>query len=96
MFGSLLLGEIRKCYQRVSPHGIDVGTQLGEALRVEMKIVSGAASFFRNQAGGFQHLKMLRYRRTADGKLASQFTHCGWAPAQQVDQCLASTIRKGS
>jgi hypothetical protein len=82
MFSGLLVCEIRKCCQRVSPHGIDVGTELSQALWVEAIVMAGPTPFFVDQADGFQDLKMLRYGGTADRKLSSQFANRGRALPQ--------------
>jgi hypothetical protein len=79
MFSGLLVCEIGKCHQRVSPHGIDVGTQLSQALWVEAIVMARATPFFVNQADGFQYLKMLRHSGTTDRKPSSQFTNRGRA-----------------
>ena len=55
-----------------------------------------APPFFFHQTGGFEHLKMLRNRGTADRKLASEFAHSGWALPQQMEHRLASGIGKGA
>jgi hypothetical protein len=96
MFSSLLVCEIRKCRQRVSPHGIDVGAQLSQALWIEAKVMASATPFFFDQAGGFQHLKMLRNSGTTDRKLSRQFTDGGGPLAQQVENSLASRIREST
>jgi hypothetical protein len=82
MFSGLLFCEIRKCHQRVSPHGIDVGAQLSQGLRIQAKVVASATPLFFHQADGFQHLQMLRYGGTADRKLSSQLTHGRWPLSQ--------------
>jgi hypothetical protein len=91
---SLLVCEIRKCYQCVSPHGIDVGTQFSQALWVKAKVMASATPFFFHQADGFQHSKMLRYGGTTDRKLSSQFTDRGGPLSEQVKNSLASGIRE--
>jgi hypothetical protein len=94
MFSGLLFCEIRKCHQRVSPHGIDVGTQLSQGLWIEAKVMASATPFFLHQADGFQHLQMLRYGGTADRKLGSQIADRGRPLSQQVENSLAGRIRE--
>ena len=83
---------IGKCGQRVPPHGIDVGAQFLQALRIQPEVVASAAPLFFHQAHGLQHLEMLRYGRTADRKPASQFTDRRRTPPQQVENRLARRI----
>ena len=85
---------IGKCSQCVPPHRIDVRAQLGQALRIQAKVVAGAAPFLFHQAHRFQHLEMLRYRRPADRKLTSQFADGSWTPPQQLENSLACRIGK--
>jgi len=56
--------------------------------------MAGATPFFFHQAGGLQHLKMLRHGGAADGKPISQFADCGRALSQQVENGLAGRIRE--
>jgi len=44
-----------------------MGTQLGEAFRIEMKVMARPQAFFLDQPGGFQHLQVLRHGGAADG-----------------------------
>jgi hypothetical protein len=55
--------------------------------------MTSATPFFFDQAGRFQHSKMLRYSRTADRKPSSQFTDRGGPLPQQVENRLSSRIR---
>jgi hypothetical protein len=71
-----------------------VGAQLSQARWIEAKVMAGAAAFFFHQAGGLQHLKMLRYGGAADREPISQFADCGRALSQQVENGLAGWIRE--
>jgi hypothetical protein len=71
-----------------------MSTQLSQALRVETEIVSSAAPFFLDQAGGFQHLKVLRHRRATHRKLAGELADSRRPTPQQVDNGLPSRVRE--
>ena len=83
---------IGKCCQCVPPHRIDVRAQFGQGLRIEAKVVAGAAPFLFHQARRLQYLEMLRYGRTADWKLAGQLPDGRRTPPQQLENGLAGRI----
>jgi hypothetical protein len=94
MVSALLFGKIRKCGQRVAPHGIEVGTQLRQTFGIEVKVVAGAPPFFFHQTDRLQHLQVLGDSGTAYGKLAGQFADRGGLPPQQVEDGLAGRVRE--
>lgn len=53
-----------------------------------------APPFFFHQAGGLQHLQVLRNGGTADGKTAGEFPHGGGLPPEQVENGLAGGVRE--
>lgn len=58
--------------------------------------MASATAFFFHQADGLQHLKMLRYGGTTDGKLGSQFADGRRPLPQQVENGLSSRIGEGA
>jgi hypothetical protein len=51
-----------------------MGAQLGQILRIQSKVVTGAAAFFFHEACGLQHLQMLRHCGAAYGQAACEFS----------------------
>jgi len=53
-----------------------------------------APPFLFHQAGGSQHLQVLRDGGTADGKAAGKFAYRGRLPPEQVEDRLARGVRQ--
>ena len=71
-------------------------TQLIQALRIEMKVMSSAAPLFLHQADRLQRLQMLRYGGTRHRQLACQFAYRRRALPQQIHDGLARWMRKAA
>src|SRR5215211_3904353 len=57
--------------QRGSPEPIEIGAQLGEAVRVDTVDAAVAGGFVQHETGPLEDLQMLRDGRPADGQAAS-------------------------
>jgi len=82
--------------ERIPPHRVDVGAQLGQVFGVQPEIVPRAAPFFLHQSGGLQGLQMLRYGWAGDRKVASQLADRRRALAKEIDNGLARGMREGA
>jgi len=71
-----------------------MSAQLGQAFRVEPKVMPGPLPFLFHQSHGLQNLKVLRNRGTADGKPIGEFSNCGRSSPQEMDHGLARWIRE--
>jgi len=92
MFGCLLGCEIGKVSQRVAPHGIDVGSQFGQAFGIETKVMPSSAPLFFDQTHRLQHLKMLRDSRPADRQAIGNLSDRRGLAPQQVENGLTGWI----